>query len=459
MASVGILRLFSSKKPDICAIDQKLRAMSLIMIDFLERFSEKVLAGIGFSAEMIHPLKAVFFLLIIIFLSWLANWIAKQGILVVLGKAIKRTSSKWDDIFFEKKVFSRMSHLAPVVVIYWFGSTLMSEYPKLVDAIYLVTNIYIIMVVMLVVYAVINSIESIYENFDISKSKPIKGFLQILKILISFVVAILILSLVLGKSPIYFLTGLGAASAVLLLIFKDTILNFVGGVQVTSNNLVQIGDWIEMPKYGADGDVIEINLYAVLVQNWDRTITTIPTYALVSDSFKNWRGMMQSGGRRIKRAINIDARSIKICDEAMLKKFEDVFYLKDYLRQKKAEIEKYNLEHEFNDSVQINGRRLTNLGTFRAYVRNYLANHPSIHKDMILMVRQLAPSEKGVPLEVYAFTNDIGWVNYEAIQSDIFDHIFSRISFFELKVFQDPTEITVSVGQALSGPEAGEAKK
>jgi miniconductance mechanosensitive channel len=429
------------------------------MIEFLERVSEKVLSGTGISAEMIHPLKAVFFVLVIILFSWIANWIAKQGILVILGKAIKRTSSKWDDVFFEKKVFSRMSHLAPVIVIFWFGRALMSEYPKLIEGIYMFTNIYIIIVVTMVLFAVINAVGTIYEGYDISRSKPIKGFLQITKIFIGFLVAILILAMIMGRSPLYYLTGLGAASAILLLIFKDTILNFVGGVQVTANNMVQIGDWIEMPKYGADGDVIEINLYTVVVQNWDRTITTIPTYALISDSFRNWRGMVQSGGRRIKRAINIDARSIKICDEAMLKKFEDVFYLKDYLRQKKAEIEKYNLEHEFNDSVQINGRRLTNIGTFRAYVKNYLANHPSIHKEMILMVRQLAPSEKGVPLEVYAFTNDIAWVSYEAIQSDIFDHIFSRISFFELKVFQDPSEITVSVGQAISGIEAKEAKK
>lgn len=422
--------------------------MSLLMIDFLERFSEKVLSVIGFSAEMIHPLKAVFFMLVIILFSWIANWIAKQGILVILGKAIKRTSSKWDDVFFEKKVFSRMSHLAPVIVIFWFGRALMSEYPKLIEGIYMFTNVYIIIVVTMVFFAIINAVGTIYESYDISRSKPIKGFLQILKIFIGFLVAILILAMIMGRSPLYYLTGLGAASAILLLIFKDTILNFVGGVQVTANNMVQIGDWIEMPKYGADGDVIEINLYTVVVQNWDRTITTIPTYALISDSFKNWRGMVQSGGRRIKRSINIDARSIKICDEEMIQKFEKVYLLKDYLKQKKEEIARYNQEHDFDESLAVNGRRLTNIGTFRAYIKNYLANHPNIHKEMIFMVRQMAPSEKGIPLEIYAFTNDIAWVNYESIQSDIFDHILSRISFFELKVFQDPSEITFSIGNA-----------
>ncbi|MBW6497640.1 MAG: mechanosensitive ion channel family protein [Bacteroidales bacterium] len=429
--------------------------MSLLMIDFLERFSENVLSATGFSVEMTHPFKAVFYLLVIILFSWIANWIAKQGILVILGKAIKRTSSKWDDVFFEKKVFSRMSHLAPVIVIFWFGRALMSEYPKLIEGINMLTNVYIIIVVTMVLFAIINAVGTIYEGYDISKSKPIKGFLQILKIFIGFLVAILILAMIMGRSPLYYLTGLGAASAILLLIFKDTILNFVGGVQVTANNMVQIGDWIEMPKYGADGDVIEINLYTVVVQNWDRTITTIPTYALISDSFKNWRGMVESGGRRIKRAINIDARSIKICDDAMIQNFEKVYLLKDYIKQKKEEIASYNQEHDFDESLAVNGRRLTNIGTFRAYIKNYLANHPNIHKEMIFMVRQMAPSEKGIPLEIYAFTNDIAWVNYESIQSDIFDHILSRISFFELKVFQDPSEITVSIGNGggLNQPE------
>jgi miniconductance mechanosensitive channel len=320
-----------------------------------------------------------------------------------------------------------MSHLAPVIIIFWFGPALMSEYPKLIDGIYLFTNVYIIIVVMMVLFAIINAVGTIYESYDISKSKPIKGFLQILKIFIAFLVAILVLAIIRGRSPLYYLTGLGAASAILLLIFKDTILNFVGGVQVTANNMVQIGDWIEMPKYGADGDVIEINLYTVVVQNWDRTITTIPTYALASDSFKNWRGMVQSGGRRIKRAINIDAKSIKICDEEMLRRFEEVYLLKDYISQKKAEIEQYNREHDFDEAVPVNGRRLTNLGTFRAYIKNYLANHPSIHKEMIIMVRQLAPSEKGIQLEVYAVNNDIGRVNHEGTKRDNFDHILFRL--------------------------------
>lgn len=428
--------------------------MQLLMVEFMERFAENLFSGMGLAAETSYQVKAVFFVLLLILFSWLANWIAKQVILVVLTKVIRRSSNRWDDVFLEKKVFSRLSHLAPVLIIFWFGRDLLSEYPGLVERISLFTNIYIIIVVMMVTFAVLNSLEAIYEDYDIAKTRPIKGYMQVLKILGIFVVVILVFSMVLDRSPKILLTGLGAASAVLMLIFRDTILNFVGGVQVTANNLVQIGDWIEMPKFGADGDVIEINLNTVKVQNFDRTLTTIPTYALVSDSFKNWRGMVQSGGRRIKRSINIDAKTIKVCDEEMLKKFEKVYLLKDYISSKKAEIDRYNLENDIDGSVPINGRRLTNIGTFRAYIRNYLANHPNIHKDMIFMVRQLAPSEKGVPLEIYAFTNDIAWVNYESIQSDIFDHILSRVSFFDLKVFQDPTEITLNVGLPSGGKKA-----
>jgi miniconductance mechanosensitive channel len=269
--------------------------------------------------------------------------------------------------------------------------------------------------------------------------------LQGSKIVVGIIAAILIFSFLLDKSPIYLLTGLGAATAILMLIFKDTIMNFVGGVQVTANDLVQIGDWIEMPKYGADGDVIDISLNTVKVQNFDRTITTIPTYALVSDSFKNWRGMIQTGGRRIMRSVTIDLKSIKFCDNEMIDRFEGIKYLQEYIKTKRVEIDDYNKKNNIDNTNIVNGRRLTNIGTFRAYIENYLANHPNIHRDMIFMVRQLQADEKGVPLQIYAFTNDVAWKNFEKIQSDIFDHIFAVIPFFDLKVFQFPTELSMTV--------------
>lgn len=232
---------------------------------------------------------------------------------------------------------------------------------------------------------------------------------------------------------------LGGLTAVLLLVFKDMILGLVAGIQLSSNNMIARGDWIEMPNYGADGDVIDITLTTVMVQNWDKTITTIPTYALISDSFKNWKGMQESGGRRIKRAVNIDINSIRFVDDELLSKLRKVELLKDYLQDKLQEIDKYNQEHAVDTSLLINGRKITNIGTFRAYLIAYLRRHPLINKEMTFLVRQLRPTECGLPIEVYVFSNDKVWANYEAIQADIFDHIFAVVPEFGLRVFQNPT--------------------
>lgn len=421
----------------------------MMYIDTLKAYIKSLLESMGASSDLVYIIKGFVFVVLIVVLCILVNWLAKHLILALVRGVIKRSSNKWDDVFLEKKVFHRLSHLAPASVIYWLGPAFMAEYPKMVNFTYLATNLYIIFTVMIVFYAFLDAIRTIYETFDISKSKPIKGYAQVLKIISGGVAIIFMFSEITGKTPVFFLGTLGAATAILLLIFKDTILGFVGGVQVTANNLVQIGDWIEMPKYGADGDVIDITLHTVLVQNFDRTITTIPTYALVSDSFKNWRGMVQTGGRRIKRSVHIDIRSIKFCDEEMLQRFETIYYLKDYIRKKREEIDRYNKSHDFDPGNPVNGRRMTNLGTFRAYITHYLLNHPGIHKDLITMVRQMPPGENGVPLEIYTFTNDIAWKNYEGIQSDIFDHILSVVPFFDLKVFQHPTEFYLPGMDAL----------
>ncbi|MFA7576744.1 MAG: mechanosensitive ion channel domain-containing protein, partial [Candidatus Muiribacteriota bacterium] len=235
------------------------------------------------------------------------------------------------------------------------------------------------------------------------------------------------------------LSGIGAMSAILMLVFKDSILGLAASFQLSANNMVNIGDWIEMPKYGADGDVIEITLQTIKVKNWDNTITTIPIYAMVSDSFKNWRGMSESGGRRIKRAINIDMISIKFATPEAIEKFSKMHYLKDYITAKKEEIDKYNKDNNIDTSSPVNGRRITNIGTFRVYIKNYLAANPHIHKNLISMVRQLPPTEQGLPIEIYCFTNDTAWVNYEAIQADIFDHLLSVIEEFDLRVYQLPS--------------------
>ncbi len=409
--------------------------------DFLSDILEKT----GMSAEIAYTIKAVLLIFVLFVLCFLVYWIAKNVILVYVRRIVKKYPNLWSVNLLDKKVFLKLSHLAPVFVIYLLGPALLAEYPVLADKTFLITRIYIIITAMLILFAFLNVVQGVYNAYELSKSRPITGYIQGLKIVTGIIVAILLLSALLDRSPVYMLTGLGAMTAILMLVFKDTILGFVGGVQVTANDMVRIGDWIEMPKYGADGDVIDISLHTVRVQNFDKTITTIPTYALVSDSFKNWRGMLDTKARRIMRSVNIDLKSVKFCDEQMIQKFEKIHHLKDYIKKKKLEIEAHNKKYNIDPSFEVNGRRLTNLGTFRVYIEKYLANHPNINKDMLFMVRQLQSGEHGVALQVYAFADDTNWQNYEAIQSNIFDHIFAVVPFFDLKIFQYPSDLQVNI--------------
>jgi len=285
-----------------------------------------------------------------------------------------------------------------------------------------------IIIMMLVLDSLLNTVEDIYQTFRASKEIPIKGFIQVLKLALYFVAAIFVISILLNKTPVYLLSGIGALAAVMLLVFKDSILGFVAGIQLAANRMVSVGDWIEMPKYGADGDVLEVALTTVKVQNWDKTITTIPTYALISESFKNWRGMSESGGRRIKR-----------CNGEMLERFGKIQYISEYIETKKHELEEFNQATKVDNASLVNGRRMTNIGTFRAYVKAYLQNHPMINKDMTFLIRQLPPTEYGLPIEIYVFSKDKVWANYEAIQADIFDHILAVVPEFDLHVYQNPT--------------------
>lgn len=394
-----------------------------------------------------HGLKHVLAVLIVraslvaavILLSYIANFLAKRLLLRGLGRLIKRTDTKWDDVLLEKKVFDRLSHLAPALVIYNMADFALAGAPDLIGLAEAGALIYMIIVGLLVIDSLLSSLLSIYRTFEISHRVPIKGFVQVAKVILFFVGVILILSIILDKRPGILLGGLGALTAVLMLIFKDAILGFVSGIQLTTNDMVRRGDWLEMPKYGADGDVIDISLTTVKVQNWDKTISTVPTYALMTESFKNWRGMSESGGRRIKRAFNIDTTSIKFCTDQMLQRFSKIHYLTEYIEAKKKELAEYNAEHNIDNSVLINGRRMTNIGTFRAYIVAYLRNHPKIHQQMTFLIRHLAPTASGLPIEIYVFSNDQDWANYEAIQADIFDHILAVVSQFDLRIFQNPT--------------------
>ncbi len=367
--------------------------------------------------------------------AWVCNFIAQKVILRVISFVVRKSRTKWDDALQSRKVFVRFSHLAPILVIYLGAGAL----PPMKDQIQSVAIIYTYLIGMLIINGFLNAAMDIYNTYDLSRERPIKGYVQIVQIVLFVMVAILVISKLLGRSPIGILTGFGAMTAILLLVFKDTILGLVASLQLSFNDMVRKGDWIEMPKYGADGDVIDMTLYSVKVQNWDKTISTIPTYALMTDSFKNWRGMSESGGRRIKRSINIDMTSIKFCDEEMLKQFSKIQYIRDYLKDKQQELDNYNKEKQIDFSSLVNGRRLTNIGTFRAYLILYLQNHPKVHKNLTFMVRQLQPGENGLPVEIYVFSNDQAWVNYESIQADIFDHVLAIIPEFDLRVFQSPT--------------------
>jgi miniconductance mechanosensitive channel len=329
----------------------------------------------------------------------------------------------------------RISYIPPLLVL----ESLIYLFPDIEVIAHKIIQSSLILVISLIATVFMTNLNTVYERSAISKNKPIKSYIQIFKIIIYIAAAIVILSILLGQPPWYLLTGLGAMTAVILLIFRDTILSFVTSLQISSNDLVRVGDWIEVPAYGADGDVIDIALHTIKIQNWDKTITTIPTHKLIEVSFKNWRGMQATGGRRIKRAVYIDQSSIKFCDHRMLKRFQQMNLLKDYIRTKVEELETYNREHGFSDTRSVNGRRLTNIGTLRAYITAYLKQHPHLHHGLTTMVRQLNPGPDGLPLEIYCFASSTEWVAYEDIQSDIFDHILAIVPEFELRIFQNPS--------------------
>lgn len=389
----------------------------------------------GVTKDIANYFSYAVLILIIIMLCILGNLISKKIVINLVARFIKRNKSKLGSILLNRKVFQRFSHLIPPVIIYIFADSF-KDYKLWISR---GASTCLIIVILSIIDAFLNAIDDIYRNHEVSKTKPIKGFLQAIRIVFFLIGFIVIVSTLVGQSPVILLGGIGAVTAIISLIFKDSILGFIAGIQLTSNDMVRIGDWIEMPKYSVDGTVIEISLTTVKVENFDKTITTIPPYILISDSFRNWRGMVIAGGRRIKRAIYIDINSIQFCSDELLEHFKKIEYIKIYVEEKQKEIDEYNKIRKVDILEKANGRRMTNIGTFRIYIQNYLKNHPGIHKDMIQTVRQLSPETKGLPLEIYAFTNDISWIEYETIQSDIFDHLIAVAPEFGLRVFQEPT--------------------
>lgn len=394
----------------------------------------KKLIEFGLSPLFAEYLSVAPMIIFIVIICLIANFITKKIVIRFITHIVNNNKYQWDNILLEKKVFHKLSHIVPAIIIYYFAEAF--TYQALIEK---GAITYIIIVVLSLIGSLLNAVHDIYQTFEISKVQPIKGYIQVVKIIVYVLGIILVIANLIGENPLIILSGLGALSAVLLLVFKDSLLGLVAGIQLTSNDMVRVGDWIEMPKYGADGDVIDLSLNTVKVQNFDKTITTIPSYALISDSFKNWRGMQVTGGRRIKRSIFIDTTSIAFCSGEKIEKLRNIHYLTDYIDTRQQEITEYNIKHRIDTSNQVNGRALTNVGLFRTYISNYLKNHPGIHKDMTTMVRQLAPSEHGLPIEIYAFSNDINWAVYESIQADIFDHLFAVATEFDLRLFQNPT--------------------
>lgn len=399
---------------------------------------EEFFVDLGAPVEVAEILDAVVLIALLGLLCVIADFIAKRILLATIKRLAKRTKSNWDDILVEKKVFHYLAHLAPAALIEIVVPPFFPENETVLSLILTLNHIYVIGVILFTVLAFLNSVHAIMNNFDLFKDKPLSSYVQLVKLIAYIIAGILILSIILGKSPVYFLGAFGAMTAIILLIFKDTILGLVASIQLSANDMVRVGDWVSMPKYGADGDVMVINLTTVKIRNWDQTISSVPTYAFISESFVNWRGMQDSGGRRIMRSVLIDVNSIKFCNAEMVEKFKKFQLIKNYLEERSGEIEKYNKEKNIDKSELINGRHLTNIGVFRKYMEEYLKNNPNIDKEKTCMVRQLEPTEKGIPIQLYAFSNDIRWPFYEGIQADIFDHILASVEFFELDVFQYP---------------------
>lgn len=404
----------------------------------------KYLIEKGVSETFGEELMFVITIISLVIICFLADYITKKILINVIKPLVSKTKTQWDDLLFEQNVFKGVAHLVPVIILSFLIPIVFDGYDKWVLYGFRFSKVYLSFAVISILVALFNSLEVFMENHKLFKDKPVESYTQLLRLLTYLIGGIYIISIIIDQSPLGIFSALGAMSVVLMLVFKDTILGFVASIQMAANNMVKINDWVEFPKYGADGTVEEIKLQTVKIRNWDKTITNVPTYAFISDAFKNWRGMEESGGRRIKRSIIIDMRTIKFCDEELINRLKKIKRLQPYLNKKLAEIEAHNNNEDGDKSSFANLRKLTNIGTFRAYVQAYLDANEIISKDLTFLVRQLQPTDKGLPIEIYVFSKEQRWAYYEAIQADIFDHLFAIVSEFELGVYQSPSGLDFS---------------
>ncbi len=403
------------------------------------------------TGELAEWVRLLIYLVGLVIVWTLLVYVAKRIIVSIASKVARRTVSIWDDVMIENGVFQRVAYILPALLMEISAGLILEDFPKVQQKVDLFINVYLIGVFMSLAGALLNSAKEVMLKNEHLRDKPVNSYIQVSKIIVYFIGGIMIISALMDKNPVYLLGAMGAASAVLLLIFKDTILGFVASIQLSANDMVRLGDWVTIDKYGADGDVIEINLATIKVQNFDLTITTIPTYMFISDSFKNWRGMQEGEGRRIKRAVKINKNSVKFATPEMLERYKKIDLIKPYIEEKESELLLYNQQHVSQLGNPINGRSLTNLGIFRKYLELYLVANPDINHHMQTIVRQLPPTETGLPMEIYTFSNKKKWEDYEEVVADIFDHVLAAVSYFDLTVFQNPSGADFKELLAASG--------
>ena len=390
----------------------------------------------GLTETTAKYLNMLALLLILILIAFVVDFITKRFLWRFSAGVAKRTKTDFDDILIANKLPRNIAHIIPLLILIKLVPQVFTDFQNAETIIENTLEVIAILLSLQIIKSILLSVKDYLKTLTSYKDKPIDSYIQVFMIFAWLLGIFAIIAIITGISFLKFATTLGAASAVIILIFKDTILGFVASIQVSINDMVRIGDWITFEKYGADGDVIEINLATVKVQNWDKTITTIPTYALISDSFKNWRGMMDSGGRRIKRSVIIKVSTIKFLTTEDIEKLKKIQLVSKYIESKSKEITNYNAKNNVDKSVLINGINLTNFGVFRKYLQTYVENHSAINEEMTLMVRQLEPTSQGIPMEIYAFSKDQRWVNYEFIMGDIFDHVLAAVKYFDLEIYE-----------------------
>ncbi|MDX9891850.1 MAG: mechanosensitive ion channel [Bacteroidales bacterium] len=411
---------------------------------FIEHWLEILLIRWGVSEVAVIYLRLLILLVAVGILALIVFWIMKHIVIKGIYKVFLKTSFRWDDALVKFQVFNNVAHLVPAFIVRGFLQLIFVDFADILPLVIKITDSYLVIVFVTIINSFLRVSEYGLSKTNAFKDKPIASYFQLIKIILYIATGVLILSIILGKSPVVFLGAFGAMTAILLLIFKDTILGLVASVQMATSDTVRVGDWIEMPKFNADGEVVMINLNTVKIQNWDKTITSVPTHHFMTESFKNWRAMQESGGRRIKRSVYINVHTVKFIDQQTRERYKKIHYLTEYIMERQEEIDLYNIQNQVDTTEVINGRRMTNLGVFRKYIENYITNRPDIRKDMTLMVRQMPIEDRGVPIEIYCFTNTTKWTEYEDILANIFDHILAAATYFELDIYQQPSGKDIS---------------